>query len=72
MRNLKLLTWKIQINYEFTNNDNVYIVAWTTTPWTLPGNVALAVGTDINYVMVKIHDDLYILAKDRLEIIDQI
>lgn len=35
-------------------DDNTYILAWTTTPWTLPGNVALAVGEDIEYVKVKI------------------
>ncbi len=33
---------------------DVYILAWTTTPWTLIGNVALAVGRDIDYVVVKI------------------
>ncbi len=33
--------------------DNTYLLAWTTTPWTLPGNVALAVGLDINYVKIK-------------------
>ncbi len=32
---------------------NTYILAWTTTPWTLPGNVALAVGNDISYVLVR-------------------
>ncbi len=43
-----------------------YLLAWTTTPWTLPGNVALAVGTDIDYVKVKSGDGVYILAKERL------
>lgn len=33
--------------------DNTYILAWTTTPWTLPGNVALAVGTDIEYLLTQ-------------------
>ncbi len=33
--------------------DKEYILAWTTTPWTLPGNVALAVGNDIDYVKIK-------------------
>ncbi len=33
---------------------NVYIVAWTTTPWTLPGNVALAVGSEIEYAGVRL------------------
>ncbi len=32
---------------------NVYFLAWTTTPWTLPSNTALAVGRDIEYVLVK-------------------
>jgi isoleucyl-tRNA synthetase len=32
--------------------DNTYILAWTTTPWTLPGNVALAVGKDIEYIAI--------------------
>lgn len=34
-------------------SDNVYILAWTTTPWTLPSNTALAVGANIDYVLVK-------------------
>jgi isoleucyl-tRNA synthetase len=52
---------------------DVYILAWTTTPWTLPGNVALAVGADIEYVKIKIADQagLYILAKERLTVIKQ-
>ena len=45
------------------------ILAWTTTPWTLPGNVALAVGSDIDYVKIKIGNEFLILAKDRLSVI---
>ncbi len=43
------------------------ILAWTTTPWTLPSNLALAVGPDIDYAVVR-HDDghRYILAEARL------
>lgn len=44
-----------------------FLLAWTTTPWTLPGNVALAVGEDIDYVKVKVGDEFYILAKDRIK-----
>ena len=43
-----------------------YILAWTTTPWTLIGNVALAVGSEIEYVKVSFDGALYILAKNRL------
>ncbi|MFA6427182.1 MAG: isoleucine--tRNA ligase [Candidatus Magasanikbacteria bacterium] len=46
--------------------ENTYILAWTTTPWTLPGNVALAVGEKIEYSLVKLGEDHYIIAKDRL------
>ena len=35
------------------NQEPIYILAWTTTPWTLPSNTALAVGRDIEYVLVK-------------------
>lgn len=48
----------------------LYILAWTTTPWTLPGNVALAVGKDINYVKIKVGEEFYILAKARLSILE--
>ncbi len=45
-------------------NSSLYILAWTTTPWTLPGNVALAVGKDIVYVVARQGHDRYILAKE--------
>jgi len=38
-------------------DDNASILAWTTTPWTLPGNVGLAVGPEVTYVRVKISED---------------
>ncbi|MBP7057425.1 isoleucine--tRNA ligase [Candidatus Gracilibacteria bacterium] len=45
----------------------LYFAAWTTTPWTLPGNVALAVGTDIEYSQIKISDETsIIIATERL------
>lgn len=45
------------------------LLAWTTTPWTLPGNVALAVNPEIDYVVVEKKDTgaRFILAKERLE-----
>ncbi len=42
---------------------DVYILAWTTTPWTLPGNVALAVGKDIEYVTFEQDGAQFIRAK---------
>ncbi len=54
-------------NYHVATGD--FILAWTTTPWTLPGNVALAVGEKIDYVIVNLEGKNYILAKERLEAI---
>lgn len=45
---------------------DVYIVAWTTTPWTLPSNLALAVG-DLEYVWALKDNDMYLLAKSALK-----
>src|SRR3989344_2060506 len=42
-----------------------FMLAWTTTPWTLPGNVALAIGNDIEYVIVDEGDAYVIAAKER-------
>ncbi len=36
--------------------DNLYILAWTTTPWTLPSNTALAVGTKIEYLLLETYN----------------
>ncbi len=48
--------------------ENVYLLAWTTTPWTLPGNVALAVGETIDYVkVVDASGDVLYLAQDLAE-----
>ncbi len=67
----------VYIKFKVTNgqeklgiNENLHILAWTTTPWTLPGNVSLAVDEKIDYVALTINgskDDLIILAKDRIE-----
>ncbi len=58
----------ITIRFKLQDLDNAFILAWTTTPWTLPSNLALAVGQDIRYVMVQDGNERYILAKDRLNI----
>src|SRR3989338_2361572 len=46
-----------------------YYLAWTTTPWTLPGNVLLALGHDIEYVLVSIdgEEGHYVVSRDRAE-----
>lgn len=48
----------------YKTGESAYILAWTTTPWTLPGNVALAIGAEIEYSAVRINGvkELYIVA----------
>jgi isoleucyl-tRNA synthetase len=48
------------------------LLAWTTTPWTLPANAALAVKADADYAYVKLASDasMLILAKERLDVLD--
>lgn len=49
------------------NAPSISFLAWTTTPWTIPANMALAVGADIDYVIVENIGEQFILAKNRLE-----
>ncbi|MFC1663845.1 class I tRNA ligase family protein [Patescibacteria group bacterium] len=46
---------------------NTSLLVWTTTPWTLPGNVAVAVNPKIDYVMVKTNNEYLILSKERVK-----
>lgn len=55
------------IKFELDDEPGTFILAWTTTPWTLPGNLALSVGAEIDYVKVEKNGFFYILAKERLE-----
>lgn len=43
------------------------LIIWTTTPWTLPGNLGIAVGEQFNYAKVLVNDNLYILAESLVE-----
>ena len=47
------LTGKSGFLFDTANSSNIYILAWTTTPWTLPANTALTVGKNIDYVLIK-------------------
>jgi len=56
----------ITVTFPVAGDEKTKFLVWTTTPWTLPSNVALAVGPDIRYVKVQDGDNIFILAKDRL------
>lgn len=60
---------KLNDDSELTKDGETYFLVWTTTPWTLISNVALAVGAEIDYVKVKTDDKYLILAKERLEVL---
>lgn len=70
----------VYIAFKIKGKEDEYLLAWTTTPWTLPGNVALAVGKDINYVKVKLEDgrkiiigeERLIALKDKYKIIEKL
>ena len=46
---------------------NTYIVIWTTTPWTLPGNTGITVGGDFTYAFVKVGNETLVMAKERVD-----
>ena len=45
----------------------VYLLAWTTTPWTLPSNLCLAVGKTLDYAFVKVGEQAYVACRDTLK-----
>ncbi|MCL2617450.1 MAG: isoleucine--tRNA ligase [Defluviitaleaceae bacterium] len=53
----------VYAKFKLHGKDNEYFLAWTTTPWTLPSNVALCVNGKESYVRVRSGGDVYILAK---------
>ena len=61
----------VYVKFRLNNSDGkTFLLAWTTTPWTLPGNVALAVHSGKPYVRVAQNGETYILAKERLSILE--
>ena len=54
----------LTVKFQVSGLEKTYLLAWTTTPWTLPSNLALAVGPQIPYVVLKHGDEKLILAAD--------
>lgn len=57
----------VYVKFELEDEPGTYLLAWTTTPWTLPGNTAIAINKDIVYVKIKVADEILILAKESLQ-----
>jgi isoleucyl-tRNA synthetase len=53
------------VTVRFKLDTGEWLLAWTTTPWTLPSNLAVAVGPDISYTVLEKDGERYILARDR-------
>ncbi len=70
----------VTVKFKLVDEPNTFLLAWTTTPWTLPGNVALAVKKDIVYAKCKAQsakrrittqnskeEEYYVVAKERIQ-----
>ena len=56
----------IYLKFPLKGEKNTYFLVWTTTPWTLPANVAIAAHPSFSYVKVKINSEYFILGKESL------
>ena len=57
----------IYVKFRMKDEENTYILIWTTTPWTLPANVGIAVHPEYDYVLISVNGEKWILAKDLLK-----
>ena len=56
-----------ETNLDFNNHHKSYLLAWTTTPWTLPSNLACAVGKNIDYSLITKNNQNFVIASNVLE-----
>ena len=59
----------VTLRFKSNGRENLYFLAWTTTPWTLPANMSLCVGSKLTYCEIrdKKSGDCYLLTKNRIE-----
>ena len=57
----------IYVKFQDNNDPKRFFIIWTTTPWTLPANVAIALHPDYEYVEIQVGDERWIIAKDLLD-----
>jgi len=57
----------IYMRLPLVDKENEYLLVWTTTPWTIPANIAVAVDKDLKYSLVSENDQKYWVVKDRVE-----
>jgi isoleucyl-tRNA synthetase len=61
----------IYVKFPVEGKQNEFILIWTTTPWTLPSNVAVMVNPNFEYAKVRSNDEVYIFAKARMESVEK-
>ena len=61
----------VTVKFKLKEDSRVFLLSWTTTPWTLIGNVALAVNSKANYAKIKVGNEFLILIKKQLETIKE-
>ncbi|QQR82107.1 class I tRNA ligase family protein [Candidatus Campbellbacteria bacterium] len=61
----------VYVKFALVGEENTYLLAWTTTPWTLLGNVGLAIGEKISYVKVSHGGEFLWLGRDRLSVLGE-
>ena len=57
----------VYVKFKVSGEENLYLVIWTTTPWTLPANLGVMVGEDYTYVYLDTGGDTLVIAKDLIE-----
>ncbi|MBI5224005.1 isoleucine--tRNA ligase [Candidatus Micrarchaeota archaeon] len=57
----------VYVKFQIKDKENEYLVIWTTTPWTLVANMGVMVHPTLEYVRVKVDEDVWVVAKERLE-----
>jgi isoleucyl-tRNA synthetase len=57
----------IYVKFKSKSNENEYLIIWTTTPWTLVANMAVMAHPTLTYVKVKVDNEIWVLAKDRMD-----
>ncbi|MEM4714477.1 MAG: isoleucine--tRNA ligase, partial [Candidatus Nanoarchaeia archaeon] len=62
----------IFVKFKVKNKDNEYLLVWTTTPWTIPFNLAVMANPNLYYVRAKFNNEIWILAEDLAEHVSKI
>ncbi len=62
----------IYVKFRILGKEKEFLIIWTTTPWTLISNLAVMVNPDEDYVRIKVGEEIWILAKERLDLLNKL